>query len=288
MEFIAIDVETANADMASICQVGLVYYADGVLAGEWKSYVDPEDYFDPMNVSIHGIDEETVAGQPTLPAIAEELSSYLTTRLVVSHTHFDRVAVHQAFGRYGLEEPACVWLDSARITRRTWSEFASRGYGLHNVCRFLGYEFSPHDALEDAKAAGHIVLKAIETSGLSIEEWLVRVERPIGGSGSKVIWREGNPDGPLFGEVLVFTGSLEMPRRDAADLAACVGCTVAPEVNKKTTILVVGDQDVRKLAGHAKSKKYRKAEELVAAGQPIWIIMESDFAELVALYRQAQ
>ena len=57
MDFIAIDVETANADMASICQVGLVKYEDGVLSDEWNTYVDPEDYFDGINVSIHGIDE---------------------------------------------------------------------------------------------------------------------------------------------------------------------------------------------------------------------------------------
>lgn len=31
MEFVAIDVETANADMASICQIGLAKYKDGNL-----------------------------------------------------------------------------------------------------------------------------------------------------------------------------------------------------------------------------------------------------------------
>ena len=53
MEFVAIDVETANADMASICQIGLVRYENGVLSKEWRSYVDPEDYFEGINVSIH-------------------------------------------------------------------------------------------------------------------------------------------------------------------------------------------------------------------------------------------
>lgn len=62
MNFVAIDVETANADMASICQIGLARYENGVLADEWKSYVDPQDYFDGINVSIHGIDESTVHG----------------------------------------------------------------------------------------------------------------------------------------------------------------------------------------------------------------------------------
>ncbi len=45
MNFITIDVETANADMASICQIGIAAYAQGHLVEEWSSLIDPEDYF---------------------------------------------------------------------------------------------------------------------------------------------------------------------------------------------------------------------------------------------------
>jgi hypothetical protein len=51
MRFVSLDVETANADMASICQIGAVRFVDGAVAAEWETYVDPEDYFDPVNVS---------------------------------------------------------------------------------------------------------------------------------------------------------------------------------------------------------------------------------------------
>jgi DNA polymerase III subunit epsilon len=179
-----------------------------------------------------------------------------------------------------------VWLDSAQVTRRTWSHFASQGYGLRSVCDFLGYEFNHHDALEDAKAAGRILIAAIETTGLSIEEWLVRVEHPINPSShfGKAIIRQGNPRGPLFGEVLAFTGGmLKIPRRKAVDLANSIGCEVTGSVTKRTTMLVVGDRDVKKLAGCEKSSKQRKAEELISQGQAIRILRESDFMELVTL-----
>ena len=65
MRFVAVDVETANANMASICSIGAAVYEDGVLAGEWYSLIDPKDYFDGMNVSIHGIREVDVRGAPT-------------------------------------------------------------------------------------------------------------------------------------------------------------------------------------------------------------------------------
>jgi DNA polymerase III subunit epsilon len=87
----------------------------------------------------------------------------------------------------------------------------------------------------------------------------------------------------LFGEVLVFTGAVDIPRREAADLAAALGCEVASGVTKKTTLLVVGDTDVGRLAGHDKSSKHRKAEDLVAAGFSIKIVRETDFRQLAAL-----
>lgn len=286
MNFVAIDLETANADMASICQIGLAKYENGVLGDEWKNYVDPEDYFDGINVSIHGIDECTVKGAPTFPELADTLRSYLLGTVAVCHTHFDRVAMHQAAQRYDILAPECTWLDSARVARRAWKQCAWKGYGLYDVCRMLGHEFRHHDALEDAKAAAHILLAASNETGLDIDGWLKRIRQPIdpaASSSGSAIKREGNPEGALFGEVLVFTGALEIPRREAADLAASIGCNVNSGVTKDTTILVVGDQDVKHLAGHEKSSKHRKAENLISNGQSIRIIRETDFEVLVDL-----
>lgn len=81
----------------------------------------------------------------------------------------------------------------------------------------------------------------------------------------------------------MFTGTLNIPRRQAADLAAHIGCEVADGVTKKTTMLVVGDQDIKRLAGHAKSTKHRKAEALILAGQAIRILRESDFQQLAIM-----
>jgi hypothetical protein len=68
-----------------------------------------------------------------------------------------------------------------------------------------------------------------------------------------------------------------------SDLAAAAGCSVAGGVTTHTTLLVVGDQDIRKLAGHEKSSKHRKAEELIRKGQSIRILGESDFQKIVKI-----
>lgn len=285
MEFVAIDVETANADMASICQIGLAKYRDGILVEEWSSLIDPEDYFDFINVDIHGITEDDVAGAPQFPDVFHNLSEFLSGGICVCHTHFDRVSVGRAINKYSLNSISTVWLDSARVARRAWEECAWSGYGLSNVCKMIGYKFVHHDALEDAKASGQVLIAAIEKTGMDLDAWFKRVSQPIDPSRSSsgaAIKRDGNPEGELYGEIVVFTGALEIPRREAADLAASIGCTVASGVTKKTTLLVVGDQDITKLSGKTKSSKHMKAEELVAQGHKIRIIKESDFKELVS------
>ena len=282
MDFVAIDVETANADMSSICQIGLASFKEGELCEEWKSYIDPKDFFDEINISIHGIDESIVRGAPQLPEIADTLYRFLDDKITVCHTHFDRVAIIKAFDKYGISPPKNIWLDSARVARRAWKEFAYGGYGLCNICEKLEYKFKHHDTLEDAKAAGYIMLTAIQHSSLDLAGWLKRVNQPIFGQAIKQK-SDVNPEGPLYGEVIVFTGALELRRAEATDMAAKIGCQVEPNVTKKTTILVVGNQDIKKLSGHEKSSKQRKAEALALNGQQIRIIGESDFKELINL-----
>jgi DNA polymerase-3 subunit epsilon len=278
MNFIVIDVETANPNFASICQVGIAPFRDGIPEPPRQWLVNPQDYFDPINVSIHGIDERTVRGAPTWPQVYAMISPLLTGKIVASHTAFDRAALSQACGTWNLSTCECRWLDTARVVRRAWPQFSKSGYGLVNVAATFGIKYRAHDACEDARCAGEILMLALGQTGLNIEQWLLRVRQPIHPAEEV----HANPEGPLFGEVLVFTGALSMPRHDAAAAAANAGCQVDAGVTKHTTLLVVGDQDIKRLAGHEKSIKHRKAEELIHKGQPIRIVGESDFKSIIA------
>ncbi|MEM6650260.1 MAG: exonuclease domain-containing protein [Pseudomonadota bacterium] len=283
MRFTAIDVETANSKLNSICQLGVAVFENEKLIDQWEQLVDPEDYFDGMNMAIHGIHEEDIVGAPTFQQLQHELKARLNG-VVVSHTHFDRTAIRQACEKYEFTPPTCTWLDSARVARRAWEKFSKSGYGLKNVCDEIGYEFQHHNALEDAKAAGAVVIEACRKTGCDIDEWLLRLEkRSRSRSSSKKVDRDANPDGHLFGETILFTGALHFPRAKAADMAAEAGCTVVSGFSKKVTVLCVGDQDVERLAGHNKSSKHRKAEEAIAAGLPVRIIRETDFIAMVSV-----
>lgn len=220
---------------------------------------------------------------PKWPAVHEQLAPWLENRIVASHTAFDRAALTRACSKSAVQPHESRWLDTARVVGRAWPEFSQRGYGLANVSKHFGIEFQHHDAKEDARAAGELLLRAVVTTGLTVQQWLERPTRPLYPTDSAAITRDANADGPLFGEKLVFTGALSMLRREAADAASAAGCEVEAGVTKHTTVLVVGDQDIHRLSGHEKSSKHRKAEDLMKKGQQIRIIGESDFQRLSGL-----
>lgn len=285
MNFVALDVETANSARSSICQIGVAIFENGQYQRSWETLVNPEAYFDDINISIHNINEAMVINAPTFPNVYEELHQYLTQGVVVTHMPFDKVAMSRVHEKYSLDLPIIDWLDSAMAVRRTWKERSQKGYGLKSITEFLGIDFQHHDAAEDARAAGEVLLHALKVSGHSLEDLSQKLSAPLSSNStqySKDIKQDGNPDVVLYGESIVFTGRLTISRSEAATHAANAGCTVQNSVTKTTTLLVAGDQDLDKLAGHKKSSKHRKAEALIKKGSPIRFLGETDFYSMVA------
>lgn len=291
-DFIALDVETANADLASICSIGLVHFRAGEVFKSLTILVDPEDHFDPINIGVHGIRPEDVAGKPTMAKVFPVIGAALKDAAIVHHSPFDRTALWRAAEKYGTGGIPCYWLDNLQVARRVWERFRQDGgYGLANLAEAFGLDFRHHDAAEDARVAGLLLLKAVADAGISLQQWLDQLGYASASSGpptrmnkslyaSKVA-RKGDGDGPLLGETVSFTGKLQISREAAASQAAIAGADVEDNVNKRTTILVVGDQDLRLTKGQAKSTKHRRAEELIGKGCRITIVGESDFMLMI-------
>jgi len=279
--FITFDFETANYDYASICQIGIAVVESGQVVKTFTELVNPESDFFAANIAVHGITPEQVEYSPAFAEIMSVFAPMFQNNTAISHSAFDRIAINRACDRYSIPSPLASWADSIRIVRRTWPEqFGQKGYGLRNVADTFGIKFAHHDAGEDARAAALIMLKAMEYSGQTLAEIIESSSAKLARHKDSIRF-EGDPDGPVTGESVVFTGRLAIPRKEAATLAASAGISVAPSVTKQTTLLVVGEQDLGVLAGHEKSSKHRKAEELIASGQKIRIISDAEFASLI-------
>ena len=175
LTFTVIDVETANADPSSICQLGIVRVKNGAMKECYSVLVNPETQFNEFNVKLHGINDRLVRDRKTLPQIYGWLHSQLDGTVLVSHTAFDQTALDRAVRKYRLRPFRAAWLDSAAIARHTWPRRYSRsGWSLARIAADLGIEFRHHDAVEDARASAEIVLHAHKRTGFDIDYWLAR------------------------------------------------------------------------------------------------------------------
>ena len=178
LNFVAVDVETANSNVSSICQVGIAVVRSAKITDVWTQLIDPDDFFDPLNTAIHSIDHNTIRGCPRFEEICDKVAEYLR-EIVVSHTFFDRRAISKAVAECGKSLEYEIWIDSAQVARRAWPDkYTLRGYNLGNVARDLGICFRHHDAGEDARVAAEIVLRAYTDTSLGIDKLMA-----LGGSG---------------------------------------------------------------------------------------------------------
>ncbi|WP_246557680.1 exonuclease domain-containing protein [Roseovarius nubinhibens] len=276
--FVAVDVETANRQKSSICQIGLAMVTTTNEIRSVGILIDPDQPFETFNVDLHGIDQWAVRRAPTFDAVLEMLRLFLERHILVQHSHFDRQAFNAASEFWGVPELNASWIDSVQIARKAWPELKGKGgHGLASLKKHLNLNFEHHDAAEDARAAAEVVLLAEASTGEDFTELTRKKKKKFQPS----VALPGNEQGALFGHVACFTGQLSMSRIEAATFAAGAGIAVKTTVSKKVTLLIVGDQDLSSLAGHTKSSKHRRAEALLQEGHHIKILGESEFLKLI-------
>lgn len=84
--FVAFDFETTGLDKsAKIIEIGAVKVRDGYLVSRYSSLVDPGIMIDPFITSITGIDNEMVAGKPSIEALLPSFHEYCENLPMVAH-----------------------------------------------------------------------------------------------------------------------------------------------------------------------------------------------------------
>lgn len=173
--FIALDVETACGNSASICQIGIACVRANGGIETWATYVDPQMQFSGFNTQLHGIAARHVAGAPRFYQALARLTPLLARHHLIQHSSFDKRAMLAACAHFGLAEVDWTWGDSVKIARAAWPEFIGNGgHGLGHLKQQLGLRFEHHDAGEDARAAALVVCRAEARLGLDFTEILAR------------------------------------------------------------------------------------------------------------------
>ena len=264
-DFVVVDVETSCSRVSSICQIGIVGFRDGAEVFEYETLVDPCDEFHGFNTRIHGIAAEHVVGQPRFADVHGIVDGHLSGRTTVAHSYFDKGALAGACRVHDRPLIETTWLDSVRVAKRAWPDLAS--HRLNVLTAHLGIAHRHHDALSDARAAGWVIVRAIEHTGIPLQGWLAPSGRAKAPPAPKA-----SAFGPLKGERVAILGEARDGRLARAIAAA--GGRVMSAVGSTTTILLgVGaepfDYDIRYHAD------FRKALEMQHAGARIRIVSEA-------------
>lgn len=322
LDFTAIDFETANGFRGSPCSVGLSKVRDGQIVEEGYWLMRPPagyDRFEPRNIEIHGITPDHVADQPRFADVFPEIGGFIGDDVLVAHNAaFDMGVIRSALEVSELAGPAYDYACTVILSRRSYS---LPSYSLPFVAEAAGVPLlNHHDAVEDARACAGIMVDVARRQGAaSIEELFAAMKlapgrleayRPGIDELSKstrthvlkqssppaatnwIPWPEEGPNPPanptadrthpLFGQTVVFTGNLGMPRSAAKERAAALGAQPASSVTRKTTVLVVGDgftaADLR--SGRVTSKA-RRVLELHERGQRIEVLSAGEFLQML-------
>jgi DNA polymerase III subunit epsilon len=162
--FFALDVETANHDRGSICQIGVACVRPDDSIETWVTLIDPGTR-QWVFTDLHGIDFEMVQGAPTINAVLAVLEPMLNGQTVYQHSGFDRSAIRSACLALARDEPDWDWQNSVSVARSAWPELKGNGgHGLASLKSHLDLSFEHHDAGEDARAAAQVVLLAEKTA----------------------------------------------------------------------------------------------------------------------------
>jgi len=277
-DFVVIDVETACSRVSSICQIGIVGFHDGQEIFAYETLVDPQDEFTYFNTRIHGITSDHVAGQPSFAHIHAVVDSHLSGRITVAHSNFDKGALASACQIHDRAPIQTTWLDSVRVAKRAWPHLPS--HRLNVLSKYLGVRHKHHDALSDARAAGMVVVRAIEHTGIDLAGWLTPTKGLTPTKQRSAPAPQPSATGPLLGCRIAILGA---PRDGAfAHWLASAGARVMASVGATTTMLVISNEQPFGRFVSA-SPAYRRAEELRHSGSAIEIVSEDDLRSRITL-----
>jgi DNA polymerase-3 subunit epsilon len=264
VDFVVIDVETACSRVSSICQVGIVGFAGGRERWCYETLVDPCDDFHDFNVRIHGIGPDHVMGHPTFADIHGLLDGHLSGRITVAHSYFDKGALAAACRVHDRPAIETRWLDSVRVAKRAWPDLPS--HRLNVLSDYLGVAHKHHDALSDARAAGMVIVKAIDHTGIDLLGWMAPSTK-AGPAPTPAA------SGPLRGERIAIAGEPRDSR--LAQRLAAAGGRIVSSVGATTTLLVLAEPP-SPLEAERRSRLLAKAAALRKGGHGIAVIGEHD------------
>lgn len=300
--FILFHAENVNEDRNSICHLILVPVIDGKTQQPQHFYMNPAAPFYMVSSGISAEKVESFAPVskvwPQIQAIIDEYPI-----AVCSADGYSALSLFGTLSRLKVPFNPIRYCNAKSILRRSMKEVS---YSLDYLsAKYYGNFLTAGMPTKIAERWVELVVKSLEDKNVSsLDDFLIDVKIKIGTISkdeftpskckrdyvvrnanlldTSSIEVDAQPNNPLFGLNVVFTGKMESMKRDEARAAVIrIGGNAPERLTQETDLLVVGVQDLRVVGEKGLSGKMKTAEKYRAAGCPIEIIDEADFIEML-------
>lgn len=161
-DFAAIDFETANEQLSSVCSVGIVVVRNGIIADRFYSLIQPDpNYYNFQNSNVHGLTYGDTIAEAVFSTVWVEVEPLIGNLPLVAHNKgFDEACLKAVFKTYQMDYPEYQFYCTLAESRRQLKHLPN--HKLHTVAADCGYILTNHHhALEDAEACAEIALQLL-------------------------------------------------------------------------------------------------------------------------------
>ena len=295
--YIVLDVETTGLSPESddIIEFGAIKIENGQETDCFNTFIDPGYPIPPYITQITGITDTDVAGSPDLLTAIRDIAAFISDFPIVAHNAtFDLRFLFRAYQKAGLQTNF-HYIDTLTLARHAFPELPS--HRLSILINYLGINGTQeHRALSDVRFSYQIFCACCACL-THMDPSLFALPYPSTRSQRRKQYRARaradmrdiecqkstpDPNHPFYQKKLVFTGTLKIPRIQAAQMAVDRGAVLSGSVSKKTDYLIVGEQDPVLVGEPIISSKEKRAIELNDSGEAcIHIIREEEFLRLL-------
>ena len=162
-DFAAIDFETANRHMASVCSVGIVIVREGEITDRIYELIRPRpNFYSRFNISIHGITALDTNEAPDFEEVWNGIAPRIEDLPLIAHnSRFDETCLRAAYDLYDMMYPGYRFFCTVRGARKAFPGLPN--HKLNTVSAHVGFDLrNHHHALADAEACARIALEVFK------------------------------------------------------------------------------------------------------------------------------
>lgn len=312
-DYIVIDTETTGLDCKydSLIEICGIKYRNNEEVERFERLVKPEKYYiaddeddienyvevngkyvsyvDAFITSLTGITNEMLVDAGTMEEVIPKFIEFIGNDILVGHNiGFDARFINKCICTLDGEFKNQM-VDTMRISRKLLPEL--QHHRLKDLVKYFNISGKKaHRAEVDCEYTQqcYIELKKllIDNYG-SLDNYLETIKKKSRSHTLHVgdFTTENtifNEDGDIYNKTFVFTGTLEkMTRKEAMQTVVDLGGHVGTSITSNTNFLVLGNNDYNPILRGAKSAKLKKAEKMKLDGEPIDIVSENVFYQMV-------